>query len=157
MPGHGSIIEKLLKEGNKTEKFFFSLQESQWEIRIYNNAMVWKVRHILAHFISSEDSFLILFEKTRKSLNGIPSDFSIDEFNNLQVRKMEKIPPSILLNLFHDTRKQTVNWVAGLSELDFNKKGLHPSMGETSLQDMIKMIYIHNQMHLRDIRAAIGL
>jgi hypothetical protein len=32
------------------------------------------------------------------------------------------------------------------------KTGRHPFLGVTTLREMIKMIYIHNQTHYRDLR-----
>jgi hypothetical protein len=48
-------------------------------------------------------------------------------------------------------------FVAGLSEADLQKTGRHPFLGETSLAEMIKMVYRHNQIHYRDLRKLPGI
>jgi hypothetical protein len=35
---------------------------------------------------------------------------------------------------------------------DLAKQGRHPFLGTASLSDMIKLMYMHNQIHIRDIR-----
>ena len=149
------IAEKLIREGQKLEQFFSNLNESQLEICVYLDEQEWQIRDVLAHFISAEKSFLLLFESIRIGGQGVTDDFSITEFNDLQVLKMKNIDPEDLLVLFGETRMRTVKWVKGLSEEETAKSGRHPAMGDTTLREMIKMVYLHNQMHLRDIRAAI--
>jgi hypothetical protein len=34
--------------------------------------------------------------------------------------------------------------------------GRHPFMGQTQLREMIKMLYIHNLTHYRDMKKALG-
>jgi hypothetical protein len=157
MVNHQNIVDKLIEEGQKTELYFSSLAEPEWGIRVYLDEMEWQVKDVLAHFISAEKSFLVLFDNIKILGQGTPEDFSIDKFNNSQVKKMKDLSYADLLVLFHETRNQTGKWVNDLSDEDMEKAGRHPAMGEAKLKDMIKMIYLHNQMHLRDLRSAIKL
>lgn len=145
----------MLREGQKLEQYFSNLQESQLGISVYLDEQEWLIRDVLAHFISAEKSFLLLFENIRNGGQGVPDDFSVDVFNNSEIKKMKKIDPDDLLVLFSKTRQHTVKWLEGLSEEEMEKFGRHPAMGETTLGEMIKMIYLHNQIHMRDIRSAI--
>jgi hypothetical protein len=146
---------KLIRDGQKTEELFVSLDDLEWDANVYQDGVVWKVRDILAHFISSEKSFILLFDNILYLNQGTPENFSIDEFNNSQIEKMKDISTADLLTLFMITRKQTVIWVENLTEEDLEKIGQHPAMGVAKLRDMIKMIYLHNQMHLRDLRSVL--
>jgi len=49
-----------------------------------------------------------------------------------------------------------ITWVSSLSELDLIKKGRHPFFGWTILAEMIKMVYLHNQIHYRDIQRVLN-
>jgi hypothetical protein len=62
---------------------------------------------------------------------------------------------SDLLQSFRQTRAAMVTWVSGLAEQDLEKRGRHPFLGVTSLREMLKMVYIHNQVHYRDVRRAL--
>jgi hypothetical protein len=48
-----------------------------------------------------------------------------------------------------------VMFVHGLGNLDLERKGRHPYLGVVCLRDMIKMIYVHNHAHLRDVQKAL--
>jgi hypothetical protein len=157
MVNHQNIVEKLLQEGQKTELYFSALTEPEFGICVYLDEQKWQIRDVLAHFISAEKSFLVLFDNINNHGEGSPEDFSINDFNNSQVEKMKNIVSADLLELFRETRAQTVKWVNGLTEEDMEKTGRHPAMGEAKLWEMIKMIYLHNQMHLRDLRSSISM
>jgi hypothetical protein len=45
-----------------------------------------------------------------------------------------------------------VEWVTRLQDSELERTGRHPYLGITTLREMIKMVYIHNQTHYRDIR-----
>ena len=49
-------------------------------------------------------------------------------------------------------RQTTIAWVETLDEDALDRKGHHPALGETTLEDMIKAIYGHQLMHMRDLR-----
>jgi len=149
------IAEKLYREGIKVEQYFAGLSGPRIRIDVYQEGQSWQIRDVLAHFISAESSFLKLFENIRNGGGGSPEDFSINEYNDSNVLKMRQIAFEKLITLFHETRSQTVEWLKSISEDDFEIIGRHPAMGVVSLGEMVKMIYIHNQMHLRDIRIAI--
>jgi len=149
------IAEKLDREGQKIENFFSCLSESQLGINVYLDEQVWQIRDVLAHFISAEKSFIKLFEDIRNGGSGAPDNFSINEFNDSQVLKMKGLDTEKLLSLFSETRSLTVEWLNGLSEVDMEKTGRHPAMGVATIGEMVKMIYLHNQIHLRDLKIAI--
>jgi hypothetical protein len=93
-----------------------------------------------------------LFERIRQGGEGVAEDFEIDRANALQQEKAKDLSPSELLEQYKSTREKTVEWISGLSDSDLEKTGRHPFLGITTLREMIKMIYIHNQTHYRDLR-----
>jgi hypothetical protein len=52
-------------------------------------------------------------------------------------------------------RAHAVQWVSGLREHELDLTGRHPFLGQTRLREMIKMLYIHNLDHYRDMRKAL--
>jgi hypothetical protein len=57
-----------------------------------------------------------------------------------------------LLDKYKSTRAETIIWVAGLNESDLEITGRHPFLKMTTLREMIKMPYLHNQLHYRDLK-----
>jgi len=53
---------------------------------------------------------------------------------------------------FQDVRAKMATWVETLNEEDLQKEGRHPFLGETTVEEMIKLVYRHNQIHYRDMR-----
>jgi len=49
-------------------------------------------------------------------------------------------------------REKMATWVESLDEADLAKEGRHPFLGETTVEEMIKLVYRHNQIHYRDMR-----
>ena len=132
--------------------FFKALDDFGWMKMIYTEGQDWRIRDVLAHFVSAEKSFLKLFESIRQGGDGVSDDFDIDRFNNAQVAKMQEMPPTELLDAFIEVRAKMAEWVETMSEDDLLKEGCHPFLGETTLEEMIKLVYRHNQIHYRDMR-----
>jgi len=60
-----------------------------------------------------------------------------------------------LLEAFREARAATVRLAGGLGLPDLPKRGYHPWFGDVELGEMLKLVYRHNMIHLRDIRVAI--
>ena len=61
-----------------------------------------------------------------------------------------------LLEVFKAVRKDMIIWVLGIGESDLERNGRHPFLGLTTLREMIKMVYLHDQIHLRDIKRVLN-
>lgn len=146
------LAERLRAEGERIAASFTALTGDQWQQVVYTESAEWKVRDVLAHFVSVEKSILKLFENIRDGGEGASEDFSVDRFNAEQVAKLADMSPFDLLAQFKASRAQMIAWVSSLSESDLQKKGRHPFLGVTTMGEMIKMVYRHNQIHLRDLR-----
>ncbi len=147
-----NLAEKLRAEGEKFSSFFGGLNDEQWRAEVYTEGSVWTIRSILAHLMTAERAFLKLFEDIRQGGAGTSEDFVIDRYNARQQEKTRDLAPAELLGQYRDVRSRMAAWVAGLEDADLEKTGRHPFLGMTTLREMIKMVYIHNQTHYRDIR-----
>jgi uncharacterized damage-inducible protein DinB len=146
------LAQKLKSEGEKFAAFFGGLTDDQWKKEVYTEGSVWTIRNILSHLMTSERASLKLFENIRQGGNGAAEDFVIDRYNASQQEKTKELTPIQLLEQYEAMRAQMIEWVSGISDLDLEKTGRHPFLGVTTLREMIKMIYIHNQTHYRDLR-----
>jgi len=149
------LAEKLKTEGERMAQFFSSLTDDQWMNEVYTEGTTWSICNVLAHFVTSERGLLKLFERIRTSGEGASEDFSIDRYNAAQQEKTKDLAPAELLEQYKQVRAEAVAWVSGLKDEELEIKGRHPFLGETVIREMIKMLYIHNQLHYRDVKRAI--
>lgn len=146
------LAEKLKSEGEKFVTFFSGLTDEQWTSKVYTEGETWTLRNVLSHFVTSERGLIKLFEQIRTTGQGSAEDFSIDRYNASQQQKSKDLSPAELLEQYKQVRADTVAWVSGLKEEELEIKGRHPFLGETVIREMIKMLYIHNQTHYRDVK-----
>jgi DinB superfamily len=149
------LAEKLRSEGDKFVSIFSSLTDVQWNQEVYTEGATWTIRNVLSHFVTSERGLLKLFERIRQGGEGSPDDFSIDRYNAaMQQRNKDATPPE-LLEQYKEVRANAIAWVSGLKESELEIQGRHPFLGQTAIRDMIKMLYIHNLNHYRDMKKAL--
>jgi len=146
------IVKRLAEEGEAALALFGELDEADWERRIYTEGSRWTVRQILCHFCSAEAGFLRLARNILTGGDGAPEGMDIDEFNAGEVGGMAERTPADLLPEFGRLRAETVALARGMGEADFDRAGRHPFFGHTPLEKLLKLIYRHNMLHLRDVR-----
>ena len=146
------LAERLRKEGEKVVDYFTPLTDEQWKAEVYTEGATWTVRNVLAHFVTSERGLLKLFKNIHAGGVGASDDFSIDRYNARQQEKTKNLSPAELLEQFEAVRAELAEWVSKLSQDDLVIEGRHPYLGQVQLSEMIKMIYLHNQLHFRDLR-----
>ena len=150
------LAEKLKNEGDKFVEFFSSLTGDQWNMEVYTEGETWTIRNVLSHFVTSERGLVKLFQSVQQGASsGASEDFSIDRYNESQQQKTSELSPAELLAQYKEVRANSVNWVSMLKDDEFEIKGRHPFLGETVIREMVKMLYLHNQLHYRDIKKAI--
>lgn len=146
------LADKLRSEGEKFFAFFAGLTDDQWQTQVYTEGETWTIRNILAHFVTSERGLVRLFERIRLTGEGASEDFSIDRYNAAQQAKTMDLSPQELLEQYKAVRADSIAWTLSLEEADLEKRGRHPFLGMTTLREMIKMLYLHNQIHYRDMK-----
>lgn len=149
------LADKLKSEGKKFYAIFAGLTDEQWQMDVYTEDTTWTIRNVLSHFVTSERGLVKLFERIRVSGEGVTDDFSIDRYNAAQQLKSEELSPQELLEQYKEVRSDTVAWTLSLQESDLEKQGRHPFLEMTTLREMIKMLYLHNQVHYRDMKKAL--
>jgi len=146
------LVEKLKSEGEKIYAIFSAFTDSQWNSEVYTEGTTWTIRNVLSHLVTSERGLLKLFEQIRQGGEGVSLDFSIDRYNASMQARSKDLTPSELLEQYKEIRANSINWVSGLKEEELEIKGRHPFLGVTTIREMIKMLYIHNQTHYRDMK-----
>ncbi len=146
------LADKLKSEGEKFYAIFVDLTDEQWQTEVYTEDQTWTIRNVLAHFVTSERGLVKLFERIRTSGEGSADDFSIDRYNAAQQKKTQELSPQELLEQYEAVRADSVAWTSSLAESDLEKEGRHPFLEMTTLREMIKMLYLHNIIHYRDMK-----
>jgi hypothetical protein len=146
------LADKLRSEGEKFYSLFAGLTDEQWQMEVYTEGETWTIRNVLSHFVTSERGLLKLFERIRQTGEGSSEDFSIDRYNAAQQKRTKDLLPQELLEEYKAIRSDSVAWTMSLEESELEKQGRHPFLGMTTLREMIKMLYLHNQLHYRDMK-----
>jgi len=146
------LAEKLKSEGEKFVAIFAGLSDEQWQTEVYTEGAIWTIRNVLSHFVTSERGLVKLFEQIRQGGAGSSEDFSIDRYNASMQARMQDSSPQELLEQYKSGRAESIAWTSSLSEADLEKPGRHPFLGMTTIREMIKMLYLHNQLHYRDMK-----
>lgn len=149
------LADKLQAEGEKILAIFSRFSEDQWNQDVYTEGTTWTLRSVLAHFVTSERGLLRLFEQIRRGGPGAADDFSIDRYNAAMQERTRELSPAQLIEQYRQVRDQSVAWISDLKEEELEITGRHPFLQVSTIREMIKMLYIHNMTHCRDIRNSI--
>ncbi len=150
------ICRRLEKSSQDTQTFFSQIPSDQHEIEIYTEGAAWSLRQILAHLVMAEDGMARLVKGIVEGDEGVPDDFDLDSYNEYKVGKIENELFDELLIKFAAARAATIALVAQFDEDDFDKMGRHPWLGMARIEDILKLMYRHTQIHQREIRSALG-
>lgn len=146
------LAEKLKMEGEKIVSIFSDLTDEQWHTEVYTEGTTWTIRNILSHLVTSERGLLKLFEQIRQGGSGAADDFSIDRYNAAMQARTQELTPHALLEQYKAIRADAIAWTSALSAAELEIQGRHPFLGRTTIREMIKMLYIHNLTHYRDMK-----
>jgi hypothetical protein len=149
------LAEKLKAEGDRFTAIFSALTNEQWDQEVYTEGTTWTIRNILSHFVTSERGLVKLFEQIRQGGAGAADDFSIDRYNAAMQDRTKNLSPHELLEQYKQIRANSVAWVSNLKDEELEITGRHPFLGQTVIREMIKMLYIHNLTHYRDMKKSL--
>jgi hypothetical protein len=146
------LVGRLQIEGEKTRQFFQELLPEDFEKLLYADGQPWTVRQVLGHFVTTEQAIYRLIESILSGSAGVAEDFDIDAYNARSLVSLHQIAVGELLEKFSEHRQAIIRLVEQMNPLDLQKTGRHPFLGLAPVEDMIKLLYRHNQIHQRDIR-----
>jgi hypothetical protein len=151
-PASAALADKLLAEGERTTAFFDALSEAAWSHQLYTDGKAWSVALTLEHLILAERQLAQLIERVAGGGSGAPDDFDVDGFNAAQTGALGVTGRPALLANYRAQREATAALARRLDADQLARRGRHPAMGDSSVADMLKMIYLHNTLHIKDIK-----
>ena len=155
MSENTELAEKLKREGETFVAIFSGLQDDQWQMEVYTEGATWTIRNVLSHFVTSERGLIKLFEQIRQGSAGAADDFSIDRYNAAMQERTKSATPQELIEQYKEVRANAIQWVSNLKESELEISGRHPFLGQTVIREMIKMLYLHDQLHYRDMKKSL--
>jgi DinB superfamily len=150
------LAQKLISEGERTTTFFSGLPAEVWGQPLYPGPPVWHVRDALEHLVLAEQSLREMIRNVSTGGPGAPVDFDIDRFNHENLGRLAGLDRDALLAQYSTTREDSAAFAATLSEAQLEQRGRHPAMGDSAVSDMLKMLYLHNTLHIKDIKKLLG-
>jgi hypothetical protein len=149
------ILSRLREEAAETSTFFNNLPAEAWATQIYEIGPEWDARQVFCHVVETEFHMRQLVERIAAGGEGVSEDFSIDRFNDSKVSKMDDVQPAELFERFEANRKQMISMVETLEDEDLDKMGRHPFLGVEKIEKILKLVYRHVMLHMRDIARAL--
>lgn len=148
------IRRRLKDEGVKTAEFFEGLSQADWEQQVYQTGSRWRVRQVLAHFISAERAYQEYLADVLGGGTGAPNDLDIDRFNEAEVASIQGTPGE-LIEGFKQARQATLELTEPLDDSDLLTVAKHPWFESQEVGWYLKLLYRHNTMHRMDIQKAL--
>ena len=148
------IRKRLQAEGEKTIGFFEALSAEEWEKQIYSTGSKWRVREVLAHFISAERAYQVYLQDVLQGGRGAPDSLDIDQFNETEVSSMQGTPTE-LMDTYQQVRRDTLQFTSELEDADLTRTANHPWFEDKDVGWYLKLLYRHNTMHRMDIRKSL--
>jgi hypothetical protein len=149
------ILQHLRESGLATSAYFRALRPEDWETIVYSEGTRWRVREMLAHFSTIEESMHRLFEAILAGGPGAPEGFDLDRFNNSQTAKIAGLDTPQLVARFEVVRAQTIQIVEAMHDADLDRTGRHAFLGEGNLERFVRWAYEHTALHETEVRAAL--
>ena len=163
------LEERLRKEGEKVQVFFQQFALCGWDQEVYSapagsvdnldpspeKSKNWRVREVLAHLVATESGIAGLIKDVACGGAGAPEGHDIDAYNQQKISELQNQSFGELLSQFTALRQKTIDLGSTFSEADLNRTGRHPFLGMVKIVEMIKLLYLHNQLHIRDLRRII--
>jgi hypothetical protein len=151
-----AVLDKLVRARRELLETAGTLNEEQWERKVFSEEEEWRVSDLFRHVVSSEQSMTRLIETIRDGGEGVPADFDLVRWNARGVQKTkEKTTPELSADLTTN-RTHLLGVIDSLGEGDWDKQGRHGSMRMMTIEEILHLIADHEIRHLADIKKAVG-
>ena len=154
------LIARLNEERAKLLATVAGLSETEVTRPLPTSEGGWSVKDILAHVAISEAANLAFAKRmvTEGNPVQIPPDkgpFDLDRWNNSQVRRQQLTWAQVQADLAA-AHQETLAFVAGLEEAQFDRRGVQAVFGEMTLGQLLKILYRHDRMHREEIEQGLA-
>lgn len=115
----------------------------------------WSPRDVVGHLITAEQTDWMV--RTRRILDEGTS-VPFDRFDRFAMLERDKgVPLDRLVEQFATLRAENLAVLAGLvTDADLDRRGLHPSLGEVTLRELLATWAVHDLDHVSQIYAGLA-
>lgn len=115
----------------------------------------WRPRDVVGHLITAEETDWML--RTRRILEQGTS-VAFDRFDRFAMLERDAgTPLDVLVERFEGLRAENLARLAGLlTDADLDRRGLHPSLGEVTLRELLATWAVHDLDHTSQIFAGLA-
>lgn len=148
------IVAKFEEQGEKAIEFIKSIPDEMLDTQLYEDGAQWSIRQTLVHLVESEGSIPRLLQNILAGGEGVPEDFDLDRYNSSQVKRLGELGKDEIIAKLTELRAETIEMVKGFNVDDLHVRGRHPFSGDSNIHDMLRIMLVNSNSHLRDIRKA---
>lgn len=150
-----TIKEELREAREGLYRAIAGLTDAQWQDRAYSEeGGEWRVLDVLRHIVDSERGMTALMAQVRAGGAGVPDDFDLNRWNRRVVEKMQARSLDDLTTALAQNRVALFDFIDGLADEDWDKKGRHASGYIMTIEEVCRLIAAHERAHTADILAA---
>jgi uncharacterized damage-inducible protein DinB len=134
-----------------------NLSAEQWQLPAYSDeGEGWQVADVFRHLVVAEGSMIRLIGQICEGGSGVPDDFDLDRYNASMVRRNKEKGTADLFAEMSANRNELLQLVETLSEEDLQKKGRHGSMQVMTVDEILRIIALHDKVHAKDIQQTLA-
>ena len=149
------LASRIEAEGRKAAAFLRALDETNLAQIIYSESPPWQAREILAHLTSAQATVLRTLVSVLAGGPDLDRDMDLDAFNAAEVARLAGLPAAQLVAQFEQDCAALTTRVAQLTRDDLTRRCWHPWLGDTTVEETLRLAYRHTMMHVRDMRRAV--
>ena len=117
----------------------------------------WSIREMLTHLVNAEeDHRRVIAVVAAGEAHRLPATLDMNAHNELRVAERGHLTKEELLAALADQRRQTETLLLQLRTDQLNWIAPHPVLGDKTLDEVFRIIGIHERLHARDIAALLG-
>jgi uncharacterized protein (TIGR03083 family) len=116
----------------------------------------WTVHDIAAHVTLSERGLQATIQRFLEGVE-LPADFSLDVWNERQVKKAQTRTLANMIAGLTASRKETLALLESLTDEQMAVEGMHPAGFRTTVAGVFKVMAYHERLHSAEMARALGL
>lgn len=131
------------------------LDEAGWSATVYAEGDSWSVADLVGHLADAEWGMTRLVQQIQQGGEGAAPDFDLERWNARAVARAREKSPAGVLAQMAENRANLLALIETLQEEDWPKQGRHGSGHVLSIEQIVRMIAVHEKGHTADIRRAL--
>lgn len=149
-----SILTKMARNRAKLQEAISSLSEAALDQAAADG---WTIRQMLTHLLNAEeDNTAVIGVFLRGDLDKLPTELDLNTHNQGRVNERGHLERADLFAALEAQRARTIELINGLTAEQLELSGPHPILGDSTVEQILRIIAIHDQLHLRDINAILS-